>query len=242
MIEGEDYKVVDECLEDDNLLNPQNKWKNMKNQEKYDTKNPIEMKMSNSDMYENRKVDMEENTNVKCNITSDIKEKQAESDVSTAEIIEINPEEDKKSVDFTVDITLNQVNEHKDLIDEEVMHHLDVIENIVLDPNVFLDTDINQSFEIESLSKCIVSKDQEEDKKNIEYIDISSPDNKQIDKEEEAISEEKVIDNMETHNTEINWYEKKVKTVIFVEHTFNSLLYYHTSYSLSVYSLQKKKL
>lgn len=240
MIEGEDYKVVDECLEDNNLLNAQNKLKNMKNQGKQDAKKPIEMKMSNSDTYENRKVDMKENTNVKCNIISNIKVKQVESDTSTEDIIEINPEEDKKSVDFTVDLTLDQLNEHKDLTDEEVMHHLDVIENIVLDPNVFLDTDNNQSFEIESLSERIVSEDQEKNKKNIEYIDISSPDIKQIDKEEEVISEEKVIDNMKTHKIELNWYEKKVKTVIFVEHIFNSLLYYRTSYSLSVYSLQKK--
>ncbi|XP_047351049.1 uncharacterized protein LOC124949639 isoform X1 [Vespa velutina] len=210
MIEGEDYEVVDECLEEDDILNTQNKLKNMKKQEKHDTKNLIEMKNSNSDMFEDIKIDTEENIKVKCNITSDIKEKKVESDVSTIEIIEIKPEDDKNSVDFTVDITLDQLNEHRDLTDEEVMHHLDEIENIVLDPTAFIDTDNNQSFETKSLSEHIVNNDLEEDKNNIECIDISSPDNKQIDENEKTISEEIEIDHSETHNTKINWYEKKL--------------------------------
>ncbi|XP_043668644.1 uncharacterized protein LOC122629346 isoform X1 [Vespula pensylvanica] len=208
-IEGENYEVVDECLEEDDLLNTQNKLKNMKNPEERNAKNPIEIKMSNSDLFENIEIDIEDNAEIECNITSDIKEKKVESNVSAIEIIEINPEEDKNSIDFTIDVPLDQLNEHKDLTDEEVMHHLDEIENIVLDPT-FIDSDNKRLFKTKNLSEHILNKDQEEDKKNIECIDISSPDNKQIDENEKTISEEKELDNTETYNTEIHWYEKKL--------------------------------
>ncbi|KAL2726744.1 uncharacterized protein V1478_007022 [Vespula squamosa] len=203
-IEGENYEVVDECLEEDDLLNTQNKLKNIKKQEERDIKNLIERKMSNSDMFEDIKIGIEENIKMKCNITSDNKEGKAESDISTIEIIEIKPEEDKNSIDFSIDVPLDQLSEHKDLTDEEVMHHLDEIENIVLDPTAFMDPDNKELFENDSLSEHILNKDQEEDTKNIECIDISSPDNRQIDENE------KEVDNKETHNTEIHWYEKKL--------------------------------
>lgn len=54
-----------------------------------------------------------------------------------------------ESIDFTADISLDELNSQKEITDEDVMQHLDVIENIELDPETFCVTkstkEINQS-------------------------------------------------------------------------------------------------
>lgn len=63
------------------------------------------------------------------------------------------------SIDFTADITLDQLNPSKEVTDEDVMHHLDVIESIELDPETF---GLNQSME-----ETDQSSSQEQDKEII---------------------------------------------------------------------------
>ncbi|XP_072761236.1 uncharacterized protein [Anoplolepis gracilipes] len=68
------------------------------------------------------------------------------------------------TTDFTADISLDQLDMQKEVTDEDVMHHLDVIENIELDPETF---GIDQSMKEVSHS----SEQQEEDKEEITVID-----------------------------------------------------------------------
>ncbi|XP_070150999.1 uncharacterized protein [Polyergus mexicanus] len=73
------------------------------------------------------------------------------------------------SIDFTADISLDQLDTQKEVTDEDVMHHLDVIENIELDPETF---GIDQSMkEITQSSLAIERDEQEQDKEEITVID-----------------------------------------------------------------------
>lgn len=51
--------------------------------------------------------------------------------------MECDQELNNDTTDFTVDISLDQFDGQKEVTDEDVMHHLDVIENIELDPETF---------------------------------------------------------------------------------------------------------
>lgn len=73
------------------------------------------------------------------------------------------------SIDFTADISLDHLDTQKEVTDEDVMHHLDVIENIELDPETF---GIDQSMkEITQSSLAIERDEQEQDKEEITVID-----------------------------------------------------------------------
>lgn len=58
--------------------------------------------------------------------------------------VECYEQANDESIDFTADISLDQLDTQKEVTDEDVMHHLDVIENIDLDPETFC---INKSIE-----------------------------------------------------------------------------------------------
>jgi len=62
------------------------------------------------------------------------------------------------AIDFTADISLDQLNTQKEVTDEDVMHHLDVIENIELDPEIF---------GTKSMEEIIQRTSQEQDKEVI---------------------------------------------------------------------------
>lgn len=111
-----------------------------------------------------------------------------------------------ESIDFTADITLDQLDQQKDVTDEDVLHHLDEIENIVLDStdfqlpeectgNQLLEADIkNQSSNSENkLIKDNNTNDINVDKKTLYILD------KEIKQE---IKEEQCTEN--------DWYEQKV--------------------------------
>jgi len=70
------------------------------------------------------------------------------------------------TTDFTVDIGLDQLDTQKEVTDEDVMHHLDVIENIELDPETF---GIDQSMKEVTPSSAI--EKEEQDKEEITVID-----------------------------------------------------------------------
>lgn len=72
-------------------------------------------------------------------------------------------------IDFTADISLDQLDSQKEVTDEDVMHHLDVIENIELDPETF---GIDQSMKEVSQSSLAIERDeQEQEKEEITVID-----------------------------------------------------------------------
>ncbi|KAK2585339.1 hypothetical protein KPH14_010020 [Odynerus spinipes] len=203
MIGGEDYEVVDECVEEDDSTTTQNKaLKDTENSEVCNAKNPIEVEMSCDNIATTVKMKKEENEKMQYDISCSSNVQPADDDI---QIIEKENKVDKtkkdnNSIDFTVDISLDQLTNQKELTDEEVMNHLDEIENIVLDPATFMDSDDKQS-EVEILSEHIGNKSQAENESDIKSKETISLDkNKQICKNEKVASQE----------TEVEWYEKKL--------------------------------
>lgn len=97
--------------------------------------------------------------------------------------MEYDDHELNNDTDFTADISLDQFDGQKEVTDEDVMHHLDVIENIELDPETFgVDQCMKEMSQSELFTK--EGEEQEEDKDEITVI-------------EEEFVEEK-------------WYEQKV--------------------------------
>jgi len=92
-------------------------------------------------------------------------------------------QESNNTTDFTADISLDQFDGQKEVTDEDVMHHLDVIENIELDPETF---GVDQCMKEINHSE-LFAKEREEQKE---------------DKDEITVIEEEFV--------EIKWYEKKV--------------------------------
>lgn len=84
------------------------------------------------------------------------------------------------SIDF--DIILEQLDTHKEVTDEDVMHHLDVIENIELDQETF---GIDKS------------------EKNIDEFEVSK-------NEEEMQHEEVIVLDEVKEEIKENWYKEKV--------------------------------
>lgn len=72
------------------------------------------------------------------------------------------------TTDFTADIGLDQLDTQKEVTDEDVMHHLDVIENIELDPETF---GIDQSMKEVTSQSSAIEKEEQEDKEEITVID-----------------------------------------------------------------------
>lgn len=92
-------------------------------------------------------------------------------------------QESNDTTDFTVDISLDQFDGQKEVTDEDVMHHLDVIENIELDETFGVDECMKETNQLDLFIK--EKEKSEEDKDEITVIE-----------EEEPIDEK--------------WYERKV--------------------------------
>lgn len=82
--------------------------------------------------------------------------------------VECDQELNNDAIDFTADISLNQMDTQKDVTDEDVMNHLDVIENIELDPETF---GIDQSMKEVSQSESFVIGREEQEQEEITVID-----------------------------------------------------------------------
>jgi len=87
------------------------------------------------------------------------------------------------TTDFTADISLDQFDGQKEVTDEDVMHHLDVIENIELDPETF---GVDECMKEINQSELFTKEKKEQEK----------------DKNEMAVIEEELV--------EEKWYEQKV--------------------------------
>ncbi|KYN01223.1 tRNA (uracil-5-)-methyltransferase like protein A [Cyphomyrmex costatus] len=98
-------------------------------------------------------------------------------------MMECDQESNNDTTDFTADIDLDQFDGQKDVTDEDVMHHLDVIENIELDPETFC------------VDQCMKENNQSEfsEKEGEEQAE---------EKDEVTVIEEEFI--------EVKWYEKKL--------------------------------
>ncbi|XP_017762671.1 PREDICTED: uncharacterized protein LOC108552567 [Eufriesea mexicana] len=98
-----------------------------------------------------------------------------------------------ESIDFTADISLEQLDEQKDITDEDVLHHLDEIENIVLDStdfqlqeNTLVEENTENQFpnsKDEFVIKCEIPKDINT---NTEILHTVDKDNKQQIKVEKS--------------------------------------------------------
>lgn len=105
--------------------------------------------------------------------------------------VECNEEVKNESIDFTADISLDHLDTQKDLTDEDVMHHLDVIENIELDSETF------------GVNKSIENIDESETFKS--------------DEEEQMQQEVTIIEEVKGGIEEADWYKLKVMfDVIFI--------------------------
>lgn len=85
--------------------------------------------------------------------------------------VERDQELNNDTTDFTADINLDQLDTQKEVTDEDVMHHLDVIENIELDPETF---GIDQSMKEITQYSATEKEEQEQDKEEITVIDEPS--------------------------------------------------------------------
>ncbi|CAL1674732.1 unnamed protein product [Lasius platythorax] len=98
--------------------------------------------------------------------------------------VECDQELNTDATDFTADISLDQLDStmdtQKEVTDEDVMHHLDVIENIELDPETF---GIDQSMKEVNQSESSATGREEQEQEEITLID---------------------------EPTEQKWYEKKI--------------------------------
>ncbi|XP_076239252.1 uncharacterized protein LOC143182245 [Calliopsis andreniformis] len=105
------------------------------------------------------------------------------------------------TIDFTADITLDQLDEQKDMTDEDVLHHLDEIENIVLDSSDFQIPNGNDQTEEKDNTKTNVEEDKCEQKNE----------SNESTTVEQTVSCDDVVVKQETETTEkYEWYEKKL--------------------------------
>lgn len=103
------------------------------------------------------------------------------------------------SIDFTADISLDQLDEQKDMTDEDVLNHLDEIENIVLESSDFQTAKRDD----QPAEKCIQS---------ISEADSSA---QKSEANETANNEQKVLSSNVKEQPEMSekneWYEQKVR-------------------------------
>ncbi|OAD53550.1 28S ribosomal protein S10, mitochondrial [Eufriesea mexicana] len=158
-IEGENYQVVDECIEEEDTVNSaQHKFTNL-----------TDAVLSDNSNFSNDQNNTS-NTENKCLEQSNM-----------------------ESIDFTADISLEQLDEQKDITDEDVLHHLDEIENIVLDStdfqlqeNTLVEENTENQFpnsKDEFVIKCEIPKDINT---NTEILHTVDKDNKQQIKVEKS--------------------------------------------------------
>ncbi|XP_033296978.1 uncharacterized protein LOC117204065 isoform X2 [Bombus bifarius] len=108
-----------------------------------------------------------------------------------------------ESIDFTADITLDQLDQQRSMTDEDILHNLDEIENIELDPKDFQIQEENEPMEKgtkdhSSHTKSKFVKESEED----ESINVDKTTSNTINKEIKQEKSEKSEKN--------DWYEKKL--------------------------------
>ncbi|CAK9820593.1 tRNA (uracil-5-)-methyltransferase homolog A, partial [Anthophora plagiata] len=201
MIEGENYEVVDECNEEeDTSNNAQNKSvantdteKQSENVEPLDNNVPDEdakqVEITSTDSTNNT---LPDNSNSNSNIQNIMLNAENKSP----------QQQTVKTIDFTADINLDQLDEQRDMTDDDILQNLDEIENIVLNSSNFEDecqsierSTENQFFNSEKDKPIQINKVNENVNINTEsQLDI----NKQI-KEEVGEQLGKSV-----------WYEKKL--------------------------------
>ncbi|KAL0125228.1 hypothetical protein PUN28_004394 [Cardiocondyla obscurior] len=108
-------------------------------------------------------------------------------DKLTSMIMDFDQSLNDDTTDFTTDINLDQFEGQKDITDEDVMHHLDVIENIELDPETF---GVDECMKVANDSDLFARDKDDEDKDEVTFI-------------EEEFVEEK-------------WYEEKVRSNVYI--------------------------
>ncbi|XP_053978668.1 uncharacterized protein LOC128876373 [Hylaeus volcanicus] len=134
------------------------------------------------------------------------------------------------SIDFTADISLDQLNEQKDITDEDVLNHLDEIENIVFDTSDSQKPEENNDSKIGMISldtSDFVKEDESNESK--EKSVVSNSGTKEIIQVTEYITIDKSTSSNDTTNMELDekveepitydWYENKLaeKEIIIKE-------------------------
>ncbi|KAL0125227.1 hypothetical protein PUN28_004394 [Cardiocondyla obscurior] len=89
-------------------------------------------------------------------------------DKLTSMIMDFDQSLNDDTTDFTTDINLDQFEGQKDITDEDVMHHLDVIENIELDPETF---GVDECMKVANDSDLFARDKDDEDKDEVTFIE-----------------------------------------------------------------------
>ncbi|KAK9298544.1 hypothetical protein QLX08_008139 [Tetragonisca angustula] len=234
-IEGENYEIVDECTEEEDTSNngPRKSVKIMVIEKQSNTLNENIKQNESENKNENTIVKDNENVTLKNEKDADIEKDKDKNTEENEKIPNINSmdnalsnnsssddnsqnnisdaenkcllQSNVESIDFTADITLDQLDQQKDMTDEDVLLHLDEIENIVLDPTDF---QMQKESESEKNTKDQFSHtennfiEQSNSDKNINVDEkITCAVNKEIKQETKAIKSEK---------SKSDWYEKKL--------------------------------
>ncbi|XP_029162752.1 uncharacterized protein LOC114934258 isoform X2 [Nylanderia fulva] len=102
--------------------------------------------------------------------TGDTNSRNDNTDKPVSMEVDCDKELNNDATDFTTDINLDQIDTQKDVTDEDVMQHLDVIENIEIDPETF---GVDQSMKEHSQSGSSLGKEEQE-QEEISVIDEPS--------------------------------------------------------------------
>lgn len=162
-------------------------------------------KNKNIDMEKNQEVS-ESSINLTDNILSNNSNNNDQNNTSNTEN-KCLQQSTMESIDFTADITLDQLDQQKDVTDEDVLHHLDEIENIVLDSTDFQlpeECTGNQLLEADM-------KNQSSNSENKLIKDNNTNENNNVDKKTLYILDKEIKQEIkEEECTENDWYEQKV--------------------------------
>ncbi|CAK9795815.1 tRNA (uracil-5-)-methyltransferase homolog B [Anthophora quadrimaculata] len=201
MIEGENYEVVDECNEEEDTSN------NAQNKSVANT--DIEKQSENVEPLDNNVPD-EDVKQVEVTATDSTNNTLPDNSNSNSNIqnIVLNAEDKSpqqqtaKTIDFTADINLDQLDEQRDMTDDDILQNLDEIENIVLNSSNFEDE--SQSMERSTENQFFNSENDRPIQTNTVNenvnIDTESQLNINVQIKEEVVNQlEKSV-----------WYEKKL--------------------------------
>ncbi|XP_031834457.2 uncharacterized protein LOC116427818 isoform X1 [Nomia melanderi] len=227
-IEGENYEVVDECVEEEDTSN------NMQNKITEDSvsadkeikniKSPTDTPTNDNAKDDDELLSI--NNNLKGDESVMIIDEALKKDVEVVDLSsDASPDDSMinnnientisntdnecpkpsngESIDFTADISLDQLNAEKDVTDADVLQNLDDIENIVLNSSDF---QITENIGIENENNTLTPKDKESQETTIVNKNINMEQNRSSDNDNTNISKE-----IETETSEVNdWYEKKL--------------------------------
>nr|XP_046478676.1 uncharacterized protein LOC124217311 [Neodiprion pinetum] len=227
---GEEFEVVDECIDDDETAS-------FKESSKVTAAKSIEAPKStdNAPMQSTEESKTKTAEELKSADSLETKEPSKTSDplqqkkLLTEKRLLLTQQNARlrKPIDFTADISMDQLDVSGEyMTDEEIMNHLDEIENIVLDGTEFeLQDDVDSTNAASNISEVNVQKNkatedpskQPENKQSEEMKTTSKKEDKTEEPSEvtaEKMEEKPQAVESESKDSGVDWYEKKLETKV----------------------------